>query len=224
MFYPSVIMTSNASGAYNAAKEGFIVAVVDVIDMSTSAEAVLEMGAVEIYGASPAGFKVPVPINPEGVGFAAGKTALEKETGIIIISEPRVGTDEERKRRCEPVIQGIKKAGAEILGIVPNLGAEITKLADFKGMVVVAVTDSGGTAFDAAFNAGARVLTATVARVPGKKGKETAAAGVKRICEEAKRHRKNIAVVAASSNALEDLLAAQYIYNLILEEGFLSSV
>lgn len=224
LFYPSVIMASNASGAYNAAKKGFIVAVVDVIDMSTSAEAVLEMGAVGIYGASPTGLKVPVPVNPEGIGYAAGKHALERGTGVIIISEPRVGTEEERRKRCNPVIEGINRAGAKILKIVPNLGAETAKLANFDGRVVVAVTDSGGAAFDAAFNAGAQVFTATVARTLGKKGKEAAAAGVRRICVEAKRHRKNIAVVAASSNALEDLLAAQYIYNLIVEEGFLRSV
>lgn len=38
MFLPVVMMTANASGAVKAAKQGDAVAIVDVIDMSTTLE------------------------------------------------------------------------------------------------------------------------------------------------------------------------------------------
>jgi len=220
-FLPVVTVTANASGAYKAAEQGDVVVIVDVIDMSTTLEALLEAGAIKAFGACPDGVKVPVPVNPKVIGLAAGELAVKKGTGVVVVAEPRSGTYEERKRRCLTLLEGIEEAGAPIFDILPNIGAETARFIDFEDRVVVAVTDSGGAAFDVAFNAGADVFTATVARTLGMKGREPARVGVQRACLCAREKGKNIAVVAASSNAVEDLLAAQYIMNLIVKEGFL---
>ena len=70
-----VITTFNASGALRAAKLDFVVVIVDVIDMSTSAEAAIEKGAISVLGASPDISKVPVYVNPYKIGLAAGSRA-----------------------------------------------------------------------------------------------------------------------------------------------------
>ncbi|MGI6552812.1 MAG: hypothetical protein ACOX37_07205 [Bacillota bacterium] len=89
-------------------------------------------------------------------------------------------------------------------------------MADFQNTVVVAVTNSGGVAFDAAFQAGGTVLTATVARTFGKKGLETAREGAKRALDQACLLTKNITFVAASGNSVEDILASQYLAQMAL--------
>ncbi|MFW6269460.1 MAG: hypothetical protein ACOC4G_05200, partial [Bacillota bacterium] len=81
---------SNASGAAAAGREKRVVMIVDIIDMSTTAEAVKEAGAVEIYGASPALHQAPVQLNPEKIGYIAGKKAVKLRTGIIAVAEPRI--------------------------------------------------------------------------------------------------------------------------------------
>ena len=75
-----------------------------------------------------------------------------------------------------------------------------------------------GTAFDAAFNSGGIVLTGTVARTINKKGVLPALIAAKRAIEVAVKKKKNITVIAASANSLEDILAAQYITQKILEQ------
>ncbi len=221
MFLPVVMMTANASGAVKAAKQGDAVAIVDVIDMSTTLETALEAGAFQVFGACPDGLKVPVQVYPERIGAAAGACALEKQCEVVIISEPRSGTNELRASRCISVRKGIESTGACVKAIVPNIGAETANLVDFNRTVVVAVTNSGGVAFDAAFQAGAEVFSITVARTLHMKGSEPATKGIERICSFALSHKKDIAIVAASGNAAEDVLAAQYITRRIIEEGFL---
>ena len=112
--------------------------------------------------------------------------------------------------------QGLHSAGVREVGIYPNQGAETAKLVDFKDKIVIAVTDCGGAAFDAAFNAGAPVLTATVARTPGFTGWENARNGLKRACELAEKEERDIALIAASSKALEDVLAVRCLAELLL--------
>lgn len=218
----SIAITANASGAVAAAKRGDVVVIVDLIDMSTVAQAFLDMGAKEIFGASPDYAKAPVHLDPVYVGYLCGKKALELETNIIIVTEPRWGTYEERRENAAKAISGIEKSGAKIVKILPNIGAEIGKEYSDEGQVVLLVTDTGGVAFDAALNAGAKaVITGTIARTIKLKGEEPARISADRAIEVSKENNAGITLVAASSNSLEDLLGAQYIANLIINKGFL---
>ncbi|MDK2887601.1 hypothetical protein SAMN02745218_01875 [Desulfofundulus australicus DSM 11792] len=215
---PVVILTANASGAAWAGKQGLVVLVVDVIDMSTSLEAALDEGAAAVLGASPDAAVPPVPVDPLGVGRLAGEKARELNTGVVVIAEPRTGPEERRRGAVKKVLGGIAAAGARLEAVIPNLGAAVAELADFKGKVVVAATGSGGVAFDAALTAGApAVMAGTVARTRHKKGRDPAMAAARRTVAAARSLGRGVAVVAASSNSVEDLLAARYIYDLILE-------
>lgn len=224
MALPVVMVTANASGAVKAAKNGDVVVIVDVVDMSTTLETALEAGAYQVFGACPDGQKVPVKVDPEKIGRTAGKVAVEYGSEVVIISEPRSGTEEVWRSRCESVIKGASAVGASITDVVPNIGAETANLVDFKNKVVVAVTNSGGVAFDAAFQAGAEVFTATVARTLKMRGGKPAQKGIERVCAYALGAEKDITFVAASGNALEDVLAAQYLAQTVVNEGFLNRV
>lgn len=218
----SVNISTDASGAARAGFLGHVVVVVDIIDMSTSLEAALDAGAVAVFGAAPDVATPPVPVDPEEVGRLAGILAVREETDVVVMAEPRVGPDDLRTGQVTRVVRGIKAAGAEVGAIIPNLGAETARLVDMAGRVVVAATGTGGVAYDAALAAGARaVTTATVARTLVKKGFAPARAGAARAAELARQIETDITVVAASANSLEDVLAAEYIARLIMEE-FLS--
>lgn len=215
---PVVTLTANASGATWAGRQGLVVVVVDVIDMSTSLEAALDEGAAAVLGASPDEATPPVAVDPTGVGRLAAEKACALGTDLVIITEPRTGSDEERRGGIQKVLAGIAATGVRVKSVLPNLGASVAALVDFRGKVVVAATGSGGVAFDAALTAGApAVFPGTVARTRRKKGREPALAAANRAVAAAKKLHQGIAVVAASSNSLEDVLAAQYIYRLVLE-------
>ncbi|MDW7673044.1 MAG: hypothetical protein SCK28_00770 [Bacillota bacterium] len=205
--------TTDASGARTAAMAGMVTVIVDVIDMSTSIEVCLKEGALAAFGASPLQHKCPVDTNPILVAEAAVKKGAAYGAEIIIITEPRVGTPVERAATSSRVIEAIKEKGGSIAAILPNLGSEIGKLANFNNKVVIAVTATGGTAFDAAFNVlqDERITTATIARIPGYKGIEVAEIGLKRAISLAKKYDTGIVFVAASGNSIEDVLAAQYL-------------
>ena len=212
-----LLVTADASMAAWCGNQGMAVAVIDVIDMSTTLEGVLEAGAVGIFGASPANFQAPVKLNPFNIGKKAGNLANKLNTGIVIITEPRVGADEERQRRIEPVVLGIEEVKGKIIKVLPNLGKETVKLADFSGKVVVAVTDSGGVCFDAAVSAGApEVFTITVARTIKSNTKEVLEKGLLRIKKAIDRYGQ-VAIVAASGRSIEDVEGAFYFYRLALE-------
>ena len=93
------------------------------------------------------------------------------------------------------------------------MGAETAKLADWRNKIVVAVTAAGGTVFDAVWQAGGALTTATVARTLYMKGQEPALKGIRRIM--ALCAGRPLTLVAASSNALEDVLAVRYLARLI---------
>ena len=214
-----VSLTANASGAVYGAELGHLILIVDVCDMSTSLEAALDAGAIAVFGASPDDARPPVPVDPFKVGVRAGEYAQETANKIILIAEPRTGPAAKRWERVQKVCQGINSAGAKIEKVIPNLGKEIVNLCSLNKRVVIAVTNSGGVAFDAALTAGAPVVcTGTIARTTFKKGIEPAQAAATRALESAQQINAGITVVAASSNSLEDLLAAEYIYNLILQK------
>ncbi|HZJ84312.1 MAG TPA: hypothetical protein VFD02_02045 [Syntrophomonadaceae bacterium] len=211
-----IIVTSDASGARDAARAGMLVIIVDIIDMSTTLESALDAGAYAVLGASPDFTRAPVQVEPYKMGEYASKLAKEAGSNIIIVSEPRIGTDEERINRSTKVMRGIEDSGGIIERVIPNIGAESYKLADFKNKVVIAITDTGGVAYDAAFVENQQVTTATVARTYKQRGLEPALTGVKRAYKMLQAGDTGIAIVAASQNSLEDVLAAQYIYNLFL--------
>ncbi|MEG6616296.1 hypothetical protein V6C27_07640 [Peptococcaceae bacterium 1198_IL3148] len=214
---PTVMLTVNASGAAAAAKNGQVVVVVDLIDMSTTCEAALDAGALAIFGAAPDNARCPVATNPEQIGIIAGNKAVAEQTDIVVIAEPRVGSDAERLSSVSQLIKGIEKSGSRVGAVLPNIGSETAKLTDLRGRIVVAATGTGGVAFDAAVTAGApAVLTATVARTMQKKGVAPANAGVERAVATARQLKTGIAVVAASANSLEDILAAEYIIKQII--------
>lgn len=208
-----VILTTNASGAAQAAARGYLVMIVDVIDLSTSLEVAIEMGAKEVLGASPDKVNVPVPVCPEKIGKYAGRKAVEYDTEVIIVAEPRWGNNIARINSCKKVIYGIEQEGGKVQAIIPNLGAEVRKIVDFKNKIVVGVSNSGGVAFDAAWQHSKQVITGTIARTFFSKGNTLALNSAQRAIKLAAG--KPIAVVAASSNSLEDILAAEFIYKLI---------
>jgi hypothetical protein len=214
-----IIVTTDASGAQQAAREGMLVMIVDVIDMSTTLESVLDAGAYAVLGSSPDFTRAPVKVSPEKIGREAVRLSKEAGKGIILVSEPRVGTDEERLGRCQKIIRGIEKEKGLIEAILPNIGAEVPKMATMDNRVIVAVTDTGGVAFDAAFAESKLVITGTVARTYRQKGLEPALSAVKRAQQMMLDNDNNgIAIVAASRNSMEDVLAAQFIANLMLKE------
>jgi len=147
-------VASDASGSARAAGLGQVVVIVDVIDMSTTLEAMIDEGALAVFGAAPDAARPPVPVDPAGAGLKAGKLACASNTGVVLVAEPRVGADAERLSGIQKVLGGIRKSGAVVEAVLPNLGAETVKLAGIKGRVVVAATSSGGGAFDAALTAG----------------------------------------------------------------------
>lgn len=212
----------NASGAAAAALKGDVVVIVDVIDMSTTAEAVLDAGAVAVYGAAPDAARPPVRVNPEEIGYLAGLHACKEHTEVVIVAEPRWGTEEERRAKVELTLTGIKRSGAKVTYILPNIGGEISRLAEFDGRVVLIVSDTGGVAFDAAVQHGApEVLTATIARTQTKKGLAPIHAAVKRAVEAAREHQCGISLIAASASSHEDVLAVEALARKVIESGFL---
>lgn len=214
---PQIYLAQDASGAVAAARRGQVVLVVDVIDMSTTLESALEAGAVAVYGASPLGHRVPVRVCPAAVGWAAGQAARAAGAGVVVVAEPRAGGDAARRRQAGPVLAGVRAAGGRVVAVVPNLGKETPRLFPLQGKVVVAVTGSGGVAYDAAFNAGGLVLTGTVARTYRSRAGVPARRAASRALALARREGRDICVVAASGRALEDVLGAGYIYRLLLK-------
>ncbi len=215
-----IIVTSDASGARDAAREGMLVMIVDLIDMSTALESALDAGAYAVLGASPDYTRAPVKVMPEDIGRYAARLSKDSGGGIILVAEPRVGSDDERIARCQKIIRGIEREKGVVEAVLPKIGAELPRLANLSGRVVVAVSDPGGVAFEAAFIESRRVITGTVARTYRQKGMEPALTAVRRIYENISADDTGVAIVAASRYSMEDVLAAQFIANLLLGEGY----
>jgi hypothetical protein len=143
----TVNLAFNASGAVEGARRGDVVVIVDIIDMSTSAEVALEQGAIAVYGAAAFGSKAPVAnLNPERMGYLAGKTALKYKTQVVVVAEPRYGSEEERRKKADTALMGINRSGASVAAVVPNIGSEVAKTVDFNGKVALLISDTGGIA------------------------------------------------------------------------------
>ncbi|MGM0502319.1 MAG: hypothetical protein ACQERJ_07285 [Bacillota bacterium] len=219
----TVNITYNASGAVKAAKQGDVIVIVDIIDMSTTAEAVLDGGALTVLGASPDDVLAPVTVNPEKMGYWAGKKALKKKTEVIIIAEPRFRGYKKRTEKIQFILAGIHRAGAKIAGILPNIGAQITNFSKFENKVVIIASHTGGVAFDAAYNHGAvKVVTGTIVRTNYKHGVDPLYDSATRAIKAANKYNTGITVVASSANSYEDVLAAERIAQRIVEIGFLN--
>lgn len=218
---PTLEITFDASGAAEAGSRGRVVCVVDVVDSSTSAEAALAAGAVAVLGAAPVGAAPPVALDPEAVARRAAELAREAGTDVVVVAEPRVGTDAERRARAELVLRTL---AAEGVGheLVPNQGAELPALVKLAGRVMVVVSATGGTAFDAALAAGGPdACFGTTARVEGWTGWEVAARAAQRAAALAGEHEAGLSIVAASANSLDDCLGAYELARRVVEEGFL---
>jgi hypothetical protein len=86
----------------------------------------------------------------------------------------------------------------------------------------VIVSATGGTAYDAAAVAGApAVCFATTARIAERTGWETALEGARRAIELAGEHDADLAIVAATANSTDDVLAAFELARVVIAEGFL---
>lgn len=216
-WFPIINFSTDASGARQAALENHIVVIVDIIDMSTTLEGALEAGAIKVFGASPDNVQVPVPVNPYKIGRKAGLIARQLKVPVVIVSEPRYGTNKERLATCSSLIDGLHETGITKYKVVPNLGASTAQIINFKNKIVIAVTNSGGVAYDAAYTAGGKCSTATIARTKNMKGLEPARQGIKRALSLAKIFKQNITFVAASSHSLEDILAAQLLSQLAVD-------
>ncbi|QGT98986.1 hypothetical protein SYNTR_0393 [Candidatus Syntrophocurvum alkaliphilum] len=214
-----ITISNDASGAYYAARENMLVMIVDVIDMSTTLESALDGQAYAVLGSSPDYTRAPVQVSPENIGKEAVRLSKEIGEDIIIIAEPRVGDKSDRLKRCKKLITAIEKEKGNISDVLPNIGAEVAKMTDFKDKVVVAVTDTGGVAFDAAYLQRKRVITGTVARTFKQKGVQPAVTAVNRALSTINEEDNGVAIIAASRNSMEDVLAAQFIYNLLLKEN-----
>ncbi|MGQ9556624.1 MAG: hypothetical protein ACUVTU_01545 [Desulfurispora sp.] len=216
--FTGVLLTTDASGAALAARQGLVVVIVDLIDFSTTMEAALDAGAAAVWGCAPDTARPPVEVNPYRTAALAARQALDVSDGrLILVAEPRLGSEEQRRRTMPTVLRAIADSGARVECVLPNLGAETARLVDFQGRVVLGVTSTGGVAYDAAVTAGApAVLTGTVARTLHHKGLQPARNSARRAVDAARQHRCGIAVVAASANSQEDILAARLIMQEIL--------
>jgi hypothetical protein len=173
-------VTFNASGAAEAGARGRVVAIIDVVDASTSAEA-----------------------------------------AQAAVAEPRVGPDERRRAISLPVLQALTTAGVRY-ELAANQGAELPGLVNVERRIVVLVSSTGGTAFDAALAAGAPAACfLTTARVTGRTGWDMVGVGARRAIALADEHGADLAIVAASANSADDVLAAFEISRRVITEGFL---
>jgi hypothetical protein len=214
-------ITFNASGAAEAGARGRVVAIVDVVDSSTSAEAAVTAGAAAVMGASPAGTQAPARLDPGAVGRRAAGIAGKLGTDVVVVAEPRVGPDDQRRARSLPVLQALTTAGIRY-ELAANQGAELVDLVNVDRRVVVLVSATGGTAFDAALAGGAPAACfLTTARVTGRTGWDLVGIGARRAIALADEHGRDLTIVAASANSADDCLAAFEIGRRVITEGFL---
>ena len=164
---------------------------------------------------------MPVEVKPSVIAALAAGVAREHQTEVAVVAEPRIAAIEERLQSVAPLTSVL---AAEDVGfeVVPNQGAGLPGLVKLTGRVVIVVSAAGGVAFDAAVTGGApAVCFATTARIAGGTGWEVTRLGAHRAIELAKENEGGLTVVAASSNATDDFLAAFEIARTVIAEGYL---
>jgi hypothetical protein len=164
---------------------------------------------------------VPVKVEPGAIGRRAAAAAIREATDVVVIAEPRIGTEEERRSRALPVLQALRTQRIEY-ELAPNQGAELARAVRLRGRVAVIVSSTGGTAFDAAMAAGAPAACfATTGRIEGQTGWDVLQRGVRRAIDLALRNDSDLSIVAASANSSDDVLAAFELARAVIGEGFL---
>jgi hypothetical protein len=163
----------------------------------------------------------PVRLDPGAVGRRAAGIAGKLGTDVVVVTEPRVGPEERRRAAALPVLQALTTAGVRY-ELAANQGAELVDLVQVDRRVVVLVSATGGTAFDAALAGGAPAACfVTTARVLGRTGWDLVGSGARRAIALADEHIRDLAIVAASANSADDCLAAFEIARRVITEGFL---
>lgn len=190
--------------------------------MSTTAESAIEDGAKGVFGVAPFGSNLPARTDYKKVVKLAIDMAKSDNLKIILVTEPRIASDNERLKYVKHIKDEIEEHGVGIENIVANQGIETPKLANLSKKVVIIASQTGGSAFDAATAGGAsKVLTGTIVRTMKATGLQNTIKAAKRAIEAAKSHQKGITVVAATANSLDDWHGAKQIAAEILREGFL---
>ena len=139
---------------------------------------------------------------------------------MVVVAEPRIGTESDRHRSVAPVVSALESARVSY-ELLPNQGAELPRFAELTGRVVVIVSATGGTAFDAALAGGApAVCFATTARIVGMTGWEVTRLGALRAIELARGHGGKLTLVAASANSADDCLAVFEVAKAVIDQGF----
>ena len=219
---PTLEIAFDVTGASEAGRRGRVVVVVDVENSSTTAEAVVAAEAAAVFGASPAGSDVPVMLDPGAVGRRAAAAAGRVGTDVVVVAGPPAGQDEEERRdRALPVLQALRTASVPY-DLVPDHGLELPGKVDILNRVVVIVSPTGVTAYDAALAAGAAAACfATTARLQGRDEWDVIDRGIRRGVALAEHHGADISIVAATAGSSEDGRAAFDLAQAVMGTGFL---
>lgn len=219
---PTLEVAFTAIGASDAGKRGRVVVVVDVANSSAGAEAALAAEAAAVFGASPAGSEVPVALDPGAVGRLAAAAAGRVGTDVVVVSEPRADEEEEERRnRALPVLQALRTASVPY-DLLPNHGVELPRLVNIENRVVVIVSTTGGTAYDAALAAGAPAACfATTSGIEDRSGWDVIEKGVRRAVALAEQHSADLSIVSAEANSRDDCQAAFELTQAVMATGFL---
>ncbi|HEV3474430.1 MAG TPA: hypothetical protein VG602_03600 [Actinomycetota bacterium] len=217
---PTIEVAFNADGAAEAGKRGRVVVVVDVTGTSTTAEGAEAAGAAAVFGASPAGAEVPIPLDPGAVGRRAAAAAGRVSTDVVVVVTDS-GADEEEERRnlALPVLQALRTASVPY-DLVPSPGAGL--LQHVAKRVLVLVSATGGTAYDAAVAAGSPgVCFATTVGIEGRTDADVLDLGVRRAVRLAEQHDADLSLVAANADSNDDCQGAFDLARAIMATGFL---
>lgn len=218
---PTLEVAFDAGGASEAGKRGRVVVVVDVTDASTSAEAAVAADAAAVFGASPAGAEVPVVLDPGAVGRRAAAAAGRVGTDVMVLAGPDSDEEEERRNRALPVLQALRTASVPY-ELVPDPGIELVGRLNIENRVVVLVSTTGGTAYDAALASGApAVCFATTIGLQDRDGWDVIEKGVRRAVALAEQHGADLSIVAASATSPDDCQAAFDLTRAVMATGFL---
>ncbi len=219
---PTLEIAFDATGASEAGRRGRVVVVVDVEDSSTTAEAIVAGEAAAVFGASPAGSDAPVVLDPGAVGRRAAAAAGRVGADVVVVAGLGTGgDDEERRERALPVLQALRTASVPY-DLVPDHGLELASKVDIRNRVVVLVSNTGGTAYDAALAAGAAAACfATTAPLQNREGWDVVDKGIRRATALAEQNGADLSIVAATASSAEDGRAAFDLARAVMATGFL---
>jgi hypothetical protein len=217
---PTLEIAFDPTGASEAGRRGRVVLVVDVAGSSTTAVGAEAAGAAAVFGASPAGAEVSIPLDPGAVGRRAAASAGRVSTDVVVaLTDPGDAEEEQRRNAALPVLQALRTASVPY-DLVPRPGAGL--LQHVGKRVLVLVSSTGGTAYDAALAAGAPAVSfATTMGVEGRTDDEVTELGVRRAVSMAEQNNADLSLVAAHSDSEDDRRAVFDLARAIMDTGFL---